>query len=417
MDIHIQTKDESPEEFKQLGKSLRQILRKQSSSQAQIAKATGTALKRSLMSFDKLNRLNARSGGKGSEQVINTIAEFKAALTDDKALKQLQEPLQGVVKVFREFGIKLEDSEKQVEKMRLSLLELPLPMRQLVSTAFDLGNTLEHLPRPVDFVASALSKLEKSTLQTALLMGKLPVAASDAAAGLENSFLDTVSLFRNQVCKPLDAAFGTMFTGLRPAAQAAMTDTKQIFSDGAGTIAASFKASWQQVLSVFSKTDDTFGSVSSNVVSSLKSVINRLIGGINTAIVEPFSGINAAFFKLKNFKVNGLYPFKNLDFNVSMPSIPFLASGAVLPANKPFMAVVGDQKHGTNIEAPLATIEQAVATVMEDMIQAQLAGQKQTVQVLGQILEAVIGIRLDEDSLGRAAQRYSTRQAIMTGGF
>lgn len=47
--------------------------------------------------------------------------------------------------------------------------------------------------------------------------------------------------------------------------------------------------------------------------------------------------------------------------------IPFLARGAVIPANQPFMAVLGDQKSGTNIEAPLKTIEQAVANVLSQI--------------------------------------------------
>ena len=34
--------------------------------------------------------------------------------------------------------------------------------------------------------------------------------------------------------------------------------------------------------------------------------------------------------------------------------------GAVLPPNKLFAAIVGDQKNGTNIEAPLATIVEAM---------------------------------------------------------
>lgn len=44
--------------------------------------------------------------------------------------------------------------------------------------------------------------------------------------------------------------------------------------------------------------------------------------------------------------------------------VPALAQGRVLPPNKPFLALVGDQKNGTNVEAPLATIKQAVAEVM-----------------------------------------------------
>lgn len=49
---------------------------------------------------------------------------------------------------------------------------------------------------------------------------------------------------------------------------------------------------------------------------------------------------------------------------LTIPSIPALAKGAVLPANKPFLAMVGDQKSGTNVEAPLETIQQALAQVL-----------------------------------------------------
>lgn len=45
-------------------------------------------------------------------------------------------------------------------------------------------------------------------------------------------------------------------------------------------------------------------------------------------------------------------------------SLPHLAQGAVIPPNREFLAVLGDQKHGTNIEAPLDTIKQAVAEVL-----------------------------------------------------
>nr|DAU71593.1 MAG TPA: chromosome segregation protein [Caudoviricetes sp.] len=41
-------------------------------------------------------------------------------------------------------------------------------------------------------------------------------------------------------------------------------------------------------------------------------------------------------------------------------NIPALATGAVIPPNREFMAILGDQKRGTNIEAPLDTIVQAV---------------------------------------------------------
>lgn len=51
-------------------------------------------------------------------------------------------------------------------------------------------------------------------------------------------------------------------------------------------------------------------------------------------------------------------------FTFSGVPIPGLAKGAVLPANKPFMAMLGDQRNGTNIEAPLETIKDAMAEVL-----------------------------------------------------
>lgn len=56
-----------------------------------------------------------------------------------------------------------------------------------------------------------------------------------------------------------------------------------------------------------------------------------------------------------------------IDFDTSQLNkmrVPALATGAVIPPNAPFMAMLGDQKHGTNIEAPLDTIKQAVAEVV-----------------------------------------------------
>lgn len=52
---------------------------------------------------------------------------------------------------------------------------------------------------------------------------------------------------------------------------------------------------------------------------------------------------------------------QSLDGNAPVYNdIPQLASGAVIPPNRKFLAVLGDQKSGTNVEAPLSTIKQAV---------------------------------------------------------
>lgn len=56
---------------------------------------------------------------------------------------------------------------------------------------------------------------------------------------------------------------------------------------------------------------------------------------------------------------------QSLDGNAPVYNdIPALASGAVIPPNRKFLAVLGDQKSGTKVEAPLSTIKQAVMEAM-----------------------------------------------------
>lgn len=102
--------------------------------------------------------------------------------------------------------------------------------------------------------------------------------------------------------------------------------------------------------------------------------------------------------------------------NLGRVSIPRLAQGAVIPPNKEFLAVLGDQRHGTNVEAPLSIIQEAVALVMQDQTQAILAGFEASVGVQREILEAVLGIQIGDDVIGNAVARYSRKQAVIRGG-
>ena len=92
-----------------------------------------------------------------------------------------------------------------------------------------------------------------------------------------------------------------------------------------------------------------------------------------------------------------------------------MAKGAVLPANKPFLAMVGDQKHGTNVEAPLATIQEAVAVVLDDQLSALMSGFNATVQELQMLRQTVGNIRVGDDVIYRAAERYRDKRAVMHG--
>lgn len=157
----------------------------------------------------------------------------------------------------------------------------------------------------------------------------------------------------------------------------------------------------------------------------LKSTMNGTIGLLNGFMDGATNGVNfltKALNKL-SFTIPEWVPVlggKSFGFYASplkAPKIPFLAQGAVLPANKPFMAVVGDQRHGTNIEAPLTTIQEAVAQVMEDYAASNLAGHQATVAVLRELLAAVLGISIGDDTLAAAVDRYNGKLSIVRGGY
>ena len=124
-----------------------------------------------------------------------------------------------------------------------------------------------------------------------------------------------------------------------------------------------FSNAWQKVKDVFSAGGKVFTGIKDGILKGLKAVINALIKGINTVIKVPFDGINFALQKIKSIKILGKKPFDFIS-TINVPQIPKLATGAVIPPNKEFLAMLGDQKSGTNIEAPLDTITQAFRDVM-----------------------------------------------------
>lgn len=89
------------------------------------------------------------------------------------------------------------------------------------------------------------------------------------------------------------------------------------------------------------------------VISAFESLINGAIDLVN-GLIRGWNKVADVTPGLKSIKEVGRVDLSKYKFE-----IPPLAKGAVLPPNKPFLAMVGDQKHGTNIEAPLQTIVDA----------------------------------------------------------
>ena len=163
----------------------------------------------------------------------------------------------------------------------------------------------------------------------------------------------------------------------------------------------------QACSNMWSGVKETAVSIWDGIVSAILGAVNRIIGGINGMISGVVNGINLVSQALNaiGFDIPGWVPgFGGMRFGfnlhqLSAPQIPYLAQGAVIPPNKEFLAVLGDQSHGTNIEAPLSTIEEAVARVIGNPELLSLLLEQN--DLLRQIL-AKCGITLDGRQLAEA---------------
>lgn len=126
-------------------------------------------------------------------------------------------------------------------------------------------------------------------------------------------------------------------------------------------IANFFTGMWEGIKKTFRMAVDwikkVFTSSVNSWISIIESFINFFIKGINVLV----RGINKLSFDIPEwFPVGGGSKF-GFDIPViPKVQIPRLAQGAVIPPNQQFAAILGDQTHGRNLEAPEGLIRQIV---------------------------------------------------------
>lgn len=104
------------------------------------------------------------------------------------------------------------------------------------------------------------------------------------------------------------------------------------------------------------------------IIEFFEGLANSVVDAVNTII----DAINTLSFDVPDWvpEIGGETFGFNLS-HISPVTLPRLAQGAVIPPNAPFVAMLGDQHSGTNVEAPLETIQQALYGAL---VQAGLTG-------------------------------------------
>lgn len=145
-------------------------------------------------------------------------------------------------------------------------------------------------------------------------------------------------------------------------AVAAWDGIKSAFKSVPEWFQSKFRDAWQKVKDVFSTGGRIWSGIKEGIENTFRTVVNAIIRGMNTIIAVPFNKINSMLNTIRNASFLGISPFQNL-WGVNplpVPQIPMLARGAVIPANRQFLAVLGDQRNGNNLEAPESLLRQIV---------------------------------------------------------
>lgn len=184
----------------------------------------------------------------------------------------------------------------------------------------------------------------------------------------------------------------------------------------AGKWADYFKGVWNNIKNVFSNAWSAFRDIGKNIVEGIKQGISNAwssfkdwIGGLFDGVVggvKNLLGIHSpskVFAQIGDYMMQGLAKgvddgsgfamkaVKNATYAITrvanaslspikMPRVlvPGLASGSVVPPNRKFLAVLGDNKTETEVVSPLSTMKQAVMEAMRE----SGTGNKQTTIVL-----------------------------------
>lgn len=147
--------------------------------------------------------------------------------------------------------------------------------------------------------------------------------------------------------------YGTFISGL-------FNSIKQLLSGIIEFISGVFTGDWTKA---WEGVKDIFKGIWNGIITAVEYAINFIINGINLLI----SALNTIHFEVPDW----VPLIGGRSFGISIPlvsnvALPRLASGAVIPPNREFLAVLGDQKSGTNIETPLETMLQAFRQALSE---------------------------------------------------
>lgn len=324
--------------------------------------------------------------------------------------KQVQETVEETGNIIEQQGPKYEYMKEKIEELSSAYSQInPGQLASIISTAYDLFpeettsdiyNRTKYIMQMIDKLVGSVETSGEDIQESVSSTTKgislniddtkqhIVNSAKESILGVKTEWdnadvkgyfgelsTDITTSFDN-VPTDLSTTFGNALDGVKTTfAQDSLTDHFTAVKENIETpfkslpsfFSDTFKQSWNEAESAFSSGNTTFNNFNAKLSEGMANTINNLIGGLNSAVSGPLQKIQEVINKFKNVKIGASSLFSNLPSFSNIPHIPKLAQGAVIPPNREFLATLGDQTSGTNIETPLTTMVQAFKTALSEM--------------------------------------------------
>lgn len=363
--------------------------------QAKAAQSAAKANARSLASFDTIERLktqSASSGGgssKANKETEETIEKTQGWVDWlERLLEKLRTMAAQVIAFFAGLGQQL------FAGLQNAWAEYGAPIMEQLSQAFSgLGVLLQTLHDTIlvpigEAIIQGLTIFWQEHLlplweNLTLFFGQLTLTVLE----VWNSLLLPLLQWMAETFGPIIGQVGTFLVNTFFSALSALTDFANLgliilrkFLEQVQIIAKTLGSVWQGVGETLKAVFQQVWEFVVGAINGIIGAVNALIQGVTAALNQMIRAINSLHIEIPDW--SPIYGGERLGFNLSelpTPQIPYLATGAVIPANSPFLAVLGDQKQGVNIEAPLETMVEA--------FRAAQTGQNVTVRFAGNLAQ------------------------------
>lgn len=190
-------------------------------------------------------------------------------------------------------------------------------------------------------------------------------AIKAATSTVWNAIKKSLSNLWNSLKSTASTVFNAIKTKVASVWDSVKNKTSQVWENVTTFVSNKVEAIKNAIINKFNAARDAVRSAFEGIVNFIKAPINQAISIVNNAvgmINNAIGGIESAF-SFGPWTVPTPFGSRTIGFHATFPrigTIPYLASGAVIPPRSEFLAVLGDQKKGNNLETPESLLRQIV---------------------------------------------------------